>query len=426
MLRLIIIIMAALSLFACDGSLNMERATDDVGADARWEADVVSGVDARNPEADIHGSNDARTERDEGGAADTNVPEGDAGDDCEQITCGQNAECAGGQCLCRDGFEGDPAQGCTAPGPCDGVDCANGATCIEGTCHCDGGFDDDGQGGCTPLSPGDTALRTRDEVCGKWNADWPIRATTLWTQEPADQCDWGELHPEVHVDALRRTSLYRWLVGLGPVTSSEPHRVTTQACATTLAARSGGLTHTITADFPCYTDEAKAGAASSNLARGIGRPAGTVDLYIGDVGVPSLGHRRWIFNPAMGVTAFGQRDAYSCMYSFGRGSSDNPDYVAYPAPGFFPRQGLIGTWSFSSSRYGFGAQTDVEITRVGDGASVPVSNVYIPGGGYGQPVLGWTVNAQDQPLDTELEVRITGLSGNLGDTVVYRVTITNC
>jgi hypothetical protein len=423
-LRRSLIIFAIMSLqVACHGLMELDDDSSNSHADAIDETSsppqrTDTGTSPGRDSGDNHGA-DVWSD-DAAALPDT------TSNTCQTVSCGSNAECRGGQCHCLDGFVGHPDTGCRLPDPCDAITCSRGATCIEGTCRCDAGFTDDGQGGCIPQSPGDTAIRTREQVCQRWNEDRFDRATTLWQQEPENQCDWGVLHPEVHTDALRRATLYRWLVGLGPLTSADPQRITTQACATTLAARGQGLTHSITADFPCYSQEAASGAGTSNIAMGVSRPSDSVDLYIGDIGVPSLGHRRWIFNPGMGETAFGQRGSYSCMYAFGGGGSDNPDYVAYPAPGFFPAQALMGTWSFSSSRYGIASGVNVNITRVDDGSILPVTNVYIPGGGYGQPALGWDVSSRDLQRDVEYEVRITGLTGSLGDTVVYRVTITHC
>ncbi|MBA2662844.1 MAG: hypothetical protein H0U74_11145 [Bradymonadaceae bacterium] len=416
-----------LGLISCQGGLDLKSPAGDADlantTDTSQDASQQGARDGHLPNTSEVG-NDAHSGPDTTWSPDVGDEVGV--DPCAGVVCGQQAACLQGQCVCNPGFEGNANTQCTPTGPCASVECAFGSFCLEGLCQCDAGFRDNGAGGCVADSPGDTALRTRDEVCQRWNADWPTISTTMWAREPADQCDWGELHPQVIADAIRRTTLFRWVVGLGPVTSGAHYLSVTQACATTLAARNQGLTHSIPTDSPCYTPEAATGAGSSNIAMGVHHPAQSVDLYIGDVGVPSLGHRRWIFNPPMAATGFGQRNAYSCMAAFDGGAQHNPDYVAYPAPGIFPQQALIGVWSFSSNRYGLNGTPQVEITQVASGTVVPVTNVYNPGGGYGQQTIGWQVRSQDYPLDTELEVRITGLTGNNGDTVVYRLTITAC
>jgi len=199
--------------------------------------------------------------------------------------------------------------------------------------------------------------------------------------------------------------------------------VNTQSCATTLAAENAGLTHNIPMDYACYSSEAAAGASSSNIAMGRSHPADSVDLYIADRNVRSLGHRRWCFNPSMGATAFGQRDSYSCMYAFDRSGSASPDYVAYPAPGFFPQRALSGYWSFGSNQYGL-SNASVTMTRVSDGSDVPVQDVYTPGGGYGLTMVAWQVPNYDTGV--EYEITISDLGGNNGSSVTYRTTVVDC
>lgn len=363
------------------------------------------------------------TTPDAGEVADSSMPV-DTGTTCSDAMCGDNASCMNGACVCDSGFGGDPMEGCTPGDPCAEVECAFGATCnASGECLCDPGFEPDGNGGCLAVTPGDTASRTAEDVCQRWIADFPMRSNSLFSTDPSDSCDSGILHPDTIQDALRRTSLFRWLVGLPAVTSNPEQLTVTQACATTLAAENAGLTHTIPDTFECYSQDARTGAASSNIARGVDWPAQSVDLYVGDNNVPSLGHRRWVFNPSMGSTGFGQRDSYSCMYSFDRSGSASPDYVAYPPPGPIPLAAMRGVWSFHSSRYTFTESADVEVLDVDANTPLTVADVYIPSGGYGQPTLAWTVSGAQ--ADTQYEVRITGLGG-IGDSVIYRTTLVSC
>lgn len=399
------------TLAACEGTATIyDSAPDEHDPDATNPTDL--GHDFARPD-DTGLTPDVQT---------TDAGPDQTADPCANVSCGANASCAGGTCTCDNGFQGDPTTACTPANPCTGVSCSYGATCNAGQCTCDTGFDANGQGGCTPQSPGDTAARSQIEVCDRWNADRQNRAQTMFQVEPADMCDPGILHPDVITDALRRTTLFRWLVGLPAVTSLPNMLPVTQACATTLAASNRGLSHSLDASYTCFTPEAAQGAGSSNLAFGIGSPADSVDLYVGDNGVRSLGHRRWVLNPGMGATAFGQRGSYSCMYAFDGSSGANPQFVAYPAPGFFPRAALIGYWSFGSNSMGFSDQTTVTI-KTAAGVDVPVNDVYVPGGGYGIQVIAWQVpNAQ---VDVDYDVTIANLSGAT-PSVTYRTRLVNC
>ncbi len=329
-------------------------------------------------------------------------------DPCEGVSCGANAHCDGGSCFCLEGFEGDPNAGCHPVDPCEAVTCGANAYCDDGSCVCAEGYQGDAEAGCTPIpacgedgcgyakwcdgglcrckwgfsSQGDECVRdpvtppaerTREEVCSTWT-ETSFSYERIWEIEPVDDCDWGYLHASYHHAAIGTLSLYRWLVGLEAVASTEHIRTITQACATTLAAENAGLTHSIPSDYACYTSEAASGAGSSNLAMGTDA-IGSVALYIQDPGTPSLGHRRWIFNPTMLDTAFGYRGQYSCQYAFSYSGSHRPEFVAYPAAGYFPANAIHGPWSVSSSAWGIGSNVEVELVRLSDDAEVAVQDV---------------------------------------------------
>jgi len=63
-------------------------------------------------------------------------------DACEDVTCSSNAACAGGECFCDQGYEGDPyaLEGCQPIRPPEGGTCEEGcgenAYCSDGECYC--------------------------------------------------------------------------------------------------------------------------------------------------------------------------------------------------------------------------------------------------------------------------------------------------
>ena len=111
-------------------------------------------------------------------------------------------------------------------------ECPDGATCLDDVCICDPGFVSTSNG-CELEEVGDPAQRTSSEVCQRWNEDPWTLTFDKWAEEPADQCDWGWLSEEYHLEAIREVTRYRWLVGLPAVTTDENAREITQACATT-------------------------------------------------------------------------------------------------------------------------------------------------------------------------------------------------
>jgi hypothetical protein len=403
---------------------------------------LPSGGSDREPDDDTGGGEDAAIEdaADDTGTTDTGQaidasgdtsvpPDSSNGDDttndpCAAVNCGTNATCEQGQCICDPGFSGDPQQGCdpVETDPCEGVQCPFGSTCVGGNCPCDPGFSDDGAGGCQIDAVSDPTSRTEQEVCGRWESDYPSTASTMWTIEPVDQCDVGVLAPQQQRDALRRLNLYRWLAGLNPVTSKISYVQMTQECATTLNAY-GSITHSIGQDFDCYTSDASTAAGSSNLAQGVRTPASSVGLYIDDRGVTSLGHRRWSLNPTMSATGFGQRGSISCMWSFDRAGSSNVEHVFWPPAGKVPMQAMPATWSMSSNSVRFGSDLSVTIEPAGGGDPVSVSNVQKLRNGYAMNTISWDVSSRDLTAGTEYIVTITGA----GDApLTYRVTPINC
>ena len=357
------------------------------------------------------------------GDEDTSPPE-DSGESCDSVSCGSNASCHEGSCHCDSGYTGDPDVECTEPSSCsDG--CPSGATCLEEQCICDPGFSASGSD-CIAETVSDPATRTESEVCQRWNEDSWTMTFVEWEIEPQDKCDWGVLSEQYHLEALRETTRYRWLVGLPPVTSSANQwRETVQACATTLAAEDAGLTHHIPQDYGCYTDEASTGAQASNLAHNAASAADSVKQFIHDWDTPNLVHRRWLLDPRLATTAFGQRDSYTCNFIGDLTASFSTEFIAYPSPGYFPHQALHGKWSFSSSAVALGANSEVSIERVADGAEVTISDFdYQPEFGGTPPMISWRVGAP--PTSGEAHrVTIADADGP-GQDLSYEVTLTNC
>lgn len=358
------------------------------------------------------------------GMPEDTAPEADmpADPECQGVSCGANAVCVGGGCYCSPGFMGDAMAGCVEGNPCASVECGFGSTCDDdGECPCDPGFVETAAGACELPEELFPAERTEQEVCDRWNADYPETAAMQWQVEPAEQCEPGILEPAYQLDAIRRVSLYRWLSGLLPVTSNRDYMGVTQACATALAAEDVGLQSQIDTSWTCYSEDADSGVNASNITNGATTAAGSVDQYMADEGVDSLGHRRWILFPELGATAFGIRGKYSCMYTFDRSASAAPQFVAYPFA-TFPMAALMGAWSWSSDTLGFDESATVTITDSG-GGDVTVENVRVAVGNFGWPTLAWDV--PDAAAGQTYSVTIGGLSGEVME-VSYGVSLVAC
>ena len=64
-------------------------------------------------------------------------------DPCVDINCGTNAHCEDGQCLCDEGYEGNPTIACHQyeEDKCKDVTCGTNEHCEDGTCVCDDGYE---------------------------------------------------------------------------------------------------------------------------------------------------------------------------------------------------------------------------------------------------------------------------------------------
>lgn len=311
-----------------------------------------------------------------------------SGGSCGGRSCGAHATCRSGACECESGYTGDPYEGCRrAERRCSSHgDCGAGATCIEGTCTCDPGFcRERGEPGCVRPRVDDPGSRSRREVCRIAEAMSGSLTRDLWAERPRGRCDTGELHPRVHWEAMRTTNRYRWLLGLDPVATAKDRLEMQQSCATMMAAN-GDIEHTPPESWTCYSESGAEAAGSSNLSLGDPHPAATIPGYIEEEGRAnraSLGHRRWMFSPDMGATAFGHRGEFGCMYSFGRSGDDPQSVVRYPTRGPFPVEAMHGPWSYFETEGEF-HRPEVAVTEVATGESMTVEGVRSPRGNYGR------------------------------------------
>ncbi len=268
-----------------------------------------------------------------------------------------------------------------------------------------------------PPPPG----RSEPEVCAYWAQEHVGVGAEWQPSNPGDACDLGVVSDEGQRNGIRRTNLYRWLAGLEPV-SLEPSLLPQQQACAVIQDALGGLNHHPPADSPCYTDLGARGAGSSNLVAGTGL-ADSVDLYVSDRGVPSLGHRRWVLNPTARVTAFGHKGRFGCMYSFSSEGPVTADFVAWPPPGFVPTAAAHGTAHVSLYRVRPGPEFRVEVA-VDDGEYGQVVADRLPGGYGGQiPAYAWDMPRNLWADGTRLRVALRGLNG---PDVTWETTFTDC
>ncbi len=243
--------------------------------------------------------------------------------------------------------------------------------------------------------PGDPTGRSEEQVCARWTRDHvPTQGPDYLADDPNDACDHGSVPAAAQENGIRRTNLYRWLAGLGPVGLDAALRPQQQACAA-LQAAMGRLSHQPPQNAPCYTREGAAGAGSSNLAGGRAL-ADTVDAYVADNNTPSLGHRRWVLNPSARVTTFGHKGRWGCQYSFSQGGPVEVDYVSWPPAGPVPVSAAPGPFHVSLYRIRPAQNFEIHVA-LDDGAFERVDLTPLAGGfGGGVPAYVFALPAGER------------------------------
>ena len=169
---------------------------------------------------------------------------------------------------------------------------------------------------------------------------WRLDVSDSYSVTPSvkDPYKAGYLKDECLENALNLLNFIRYVAGLpADVTLNEVYTEKTQAGAL-LNRVNGKLDHfpTKPEGFPADLYETgKEGCGKSNIAAGYGNLAKSLLngwMYDGDASnISTMGHRRWVLNPAMTQTGFGAVGSYSAMYAHDSKGSSITDYIAWPA-----------------------------------------------------------------------------------------------
>lgn len=234
---------------------------------------------------------------------------------------------------------------------------------------------------------------------------------------------------------LRRVNYFRAMAGLpGNVVLDDAISTKCRRAAMMMSAE-GQLSNNPTNTWSCYTIDGYDGAHNSNIALGIEGPA-AINLYLDDPGTGNefVGHRRWILFPPQAVMGTGSvpsqngkmaANALWVLASFGSRPAA-PEFVAWPAPGFFPYQLLpksSSRWSFSRPTASLGI-ADVTVTK--NGTPLTVNIVSRSENGVGDNTLVWTVSGvptSAPATDTSYVVTVSDVLLN-GAPTSYTYTVT--
>lgn len=194
------------------------------------------------------------------------------------------------------------------------------------------------------------STRTHADVCRVWKE---YRAPKYFTAankaSPADKCLATPVSNGQIWDAVNLTNAFRWLIGVAPIGYNATLDQNAHECATMMSA-AWKLNHHPPEDWPCYTKGGATAAAASNENLSMRSDTGNaIKAYIDDRNVASLGHRIWIFARHLKNISMGQVGNANCTTVIGNTDSQQASeiVVAYPSPGFFPKEALYSRWSIS-------------------------------------------------------------------------------
>jgi hypothetical protein len=247
----------------------------------------------------------------------------------------------------------------------------------------------------------------------------------------ATMCDPGSMSRDAIDDALRRLNMYRWLVGMTPVTDDATLNANDQQCSLMehlegWPGASNPDPHHPSSSWACYTAEGAGAAGSSNISWGTRSAPDAVDNWMSDFGNDTtLGHRRWILHPPLGPIGIGFYGDASCLGVFGMsGGGTSGEWYAYPPPGAVPEGVTRNAWSWHTTRYDVTNAT-VTVTRMSDGMNLAVRMLTLLQG-FGDTTVGWFPSGWMATAGETYHVSIGGLTGGSGTTVDYSVRVIAC
>ena len=179
-------------------------------------------------------------------------------------------------------------------------------------------------------------------------------------------CNPGKNSDAYDSATLQNLKYYRAMAGVPTdISFDEKYNRHARAAALMMEAKND-LSHGPGPDWPCYTDDGKKGAGSSNLCLGCVGPT-AIDAYVQDSGVSGVGHRKWALHPRQRVLGNGSSKRANALYVFGDWRPEEEvahiKKVAWPPEGFVPyRFGLDSghPWSYTV----FGSDEDLKNAKV--------------------------------------------------------------
>ena len=255
----------------------------------------------------------------------------------------------------------------------------------------------------------------------------------------------GALTSEVDQDALNAINQIRYIAGLSSNITIDPEQESKAQAAAYVNNANNTLSHYPSrpagwgSEYDSVYNLGREGAGSSNLGWASYTRTLADNVFFGwmhdgdNSNIDRVGHRRWVINPYMTTTGFGQVGGYTAMYSFGYDDDAfwyhgaGGQVSVWPAPNtpisYFRND---EPWSYSSGTYESG-DVRVTLTRTSTGQVWNFSNsgsdgyFNVENSNYGlKGCVIFRPNGIAYSAGDRFNVEITGLSGgNLNYTVEF-------
>ncbi|MCX7015389.1 MAG: CAP domain-containing protein [Candidatus Sumerlaeota bacterium] len=267
---------------------------------------------------------------------------------------------------------------------------------------------------------------SRDAVINYYNTEYlaSVGVPSGWTGY-VPSCIAGDVSSAYRTATTRRVNYYRGMCGLPPVDNSNGVQNPNDQEAALIFSANNALSHTPPSNWACYSANGYDGASHSNIALGPGAAGPeAVDLYMQDPGTGNeyCGHRRWILYPPQVTMGNGSVTPTSSFYPanalwvLGDGGlfgsrPTSPQVIAWPPPGFVPKNLIFDRWSFSYNKSVAASPNDhvnffgatISMTRNGVALSGIVDPLYpgfntVKGDMVGDHTIVWEPSGYN-PLD---------------------------
>jgi len=301
-------------------------------------------------------------------------------------------------------------------------------------------------GGPVPTQGFVVDTSNRSDVLSFWHcvyqASEGVEDEMGWSGDVSN-CVPGEVSQAYLGHTQRRVNYFRAMAGITADIEFVPEKNGPAQAAALIMASQNSLSHNPRADFnligaptDCWTQAGEDGAAGE-LSVLVG-PQG-INNFIEDPGAnnAAVGHRRKVLFPEVfrmgsgNVPATGTNWAASVLrYSLEDLVPDlpGPQWHGWPSPGFVPAPIVYARWSMASRRSGF-LNAVVTMTDQMTGAMIPTTVVHRDGQQFNLLPAGgitwrpdWSAYGGKVPINTPLEVKITGIEGPESE-YTYSVTI---